>query len=1502
VEGRVQRRLAAILAADVVGYSRLIGGDEEGTLATLKTYRSVIDELIKAHDGRVFGSAGDSVIAEFASPVEAVRCATKIQIELDERSADVPDARRMRFRIGVNLGDVVVEGDNLMGDGVNVAARLEALAAPGGLCISDNVINHVRDQLGLEFEDLGQHQVKNISHPVHVYRVPLASEFRDVSPFRGLSVFEYEDARFFNGRAKAIATAKTRLEQQAAVGLAFLLIYGMSGAGKSSLVRAGLLPTLTKPGALNGITATRYCIFRPSEGPDPRAALLLALCRAHALPEIEGLPGVDRLFEQAPQAIVATITAALSRAGGSAIRLFVVVDQLEELFTAARGDTATRESFIDLLGALARSGSVWVIGTIRTDCLHHCASVPHLSELKDGLGSYELLPPVGPEIAQIIRNPARTVGLHFEETAEEGRLEDVLQQVSAHDPGSLPLLEFVLDALYEAGKERRLLTFAAYRALGGLEGAIAQRADEVTSALPPDVQEALPAVITALTTVGQQNEAATGRPALRREIAATLAQTALVDALIDARLLVSDEGTEGVPMVRFAHEALLSQWPRAREIIAANREFLATRARVRADTRRWQAEQRNPDLLLPAGKRLAEAEDLLLARRKEVDDETAEYIEASHSEQQAREEAEREVERRRLEFEATAARRLARRTRIAAVITLVLAIAAGAGALIGFKGQGEAVRQAEVAGRNAVLARAAEQEADRQAKVALAARDEALRNQSLFLAGMSLAETATGNTTAGILLGLEALPQDLDEPDRPYVIEAEAALYQALFAQREIMVLRGHDAAVVQAAFSPDGSRIVTASRDGTARIWDALSGAELVVLDGHSGAVQHASFSPDGRRIVTASRDGTARIWDVSSGVELVALEGHDGAVFRAEFSPDGDRIVTASADGTARIWDAATGAELVVMRGHQTEVQDAVFSADGSRVVTASVDGTARLWNAANGSEIAVLRGKSAAGAFSLGTTTTFINAVFSPDGGRVVTALLGDVAQVWDATTGTQLATLNGHERAVQNASFSPDGSLIVTASWDNTARVWDATTGAVTAVLRGHDALIFRAAFGPDGRRVVTASADGTARLWATSTGAQIAVLRGHTASVISASFSPDGTRVATTSTDGTARIWNATGSSETITLRGHKGPVLDARFSPSGENVVTASADGTASVWRAIDGTEVSQLRGHVGEVRQAAFSSDGRYIVTASSDGTARLWDTAGGDEIAVLRGHEAKLNSATFSPDGRRILTASQDKTARLWDFASGKEVNVLRGHEREVNQAVYGPGGDRILTVSSDGTGRLWDGANGKAIAVLRGHERKVVYGAFDPLGDRVLTVSEDRTVRVWDATKGSEISVLRGHNAAIIRAAFSPDGNMVVTAARDSTARVWDAETGEELLVLRGHKERVNDAAFSPDGRRIVTASKDGTVRLWDAQSGANIAIFAGHSRDILRISFSPSGKQVVTGSADGTAIIFNVYPSTKAILDRASKVAPRKLTACERRRFFLPVEDGLPDCAS
>src|SRR6266852_5197921 len=421
----------------------------------------------------------------------------------------------------------------------------------------------------------------------------------------------------------------------------------------------------------------------------------------------------------------------------------------------------------------------------------------------------------------------------------------------------------------------------------------------------------------------------------------------------------------------------------------------------------------------------------------------------------------------------------------------------------------------------------------------------------------------------------------------------------------ERLRLVGHETMVNSASFSPDGARIVPASGDGTARLWDATSGQELAVLRGHE-FVNSASFSPDGARIVTASDDRTARLWDATSGQELAVLRGHEFAVSSASFSPDGARIVTASADRTVRLWDAKSGQELAVLRGHEFSVNSASFSPDGARIVTASVDRTVRLW----------------------------------------------------DATSGQELAVLRGHESVVSSASFSPDGARIVTASGDGTARLWDATSGQELAVLRGHEDEVNSASFSPDGARIVTASADRTARLWDATTGQELAVLRGHEFAESSASFSPDGARIVTASGDGTARLWDATSGQELAVLRGHEFSVNSASFSPDGARIVTASVDRTVRLWDATSGQELAVLRGHEFSVNSASFSPDGARIVTASDDGTARLWDATTGQELAVLRGHEDEVNSASFSPDGARIVTASDDRTARLWDATTGQEL----------------------------------------------------------------------------------------------------------------------------------------------------------------------------------------------------------------------------------------------------
>ena len=246
----------------------------------------------------------------------------------------------------------------------------------------------------------------------------------------------------------------------------------------------------------------------------------------------------------------------------------------------------------------------------------------------------------------------------------------------------------------------------------------------------------------------------------------------------------------------------------------------------------------------------------------------------------------------------------------------------------------------------------------------------------------------------------------------------------------------------------------------------------QLAVLSGHAGFVQTGAYSPDGTRIVTASADKTARIWDARTGAELAVLSGHAGFVYSAAYSPDGTRIVTASDDKTARIWDARTGAELAVLSGHAGFVDSAAYSPDGTRIVTASDDKTARIWDARTGGQLAVLSGHG----------DIVVSAAYSPDGTRIVTASADKTARIWDARTGVELAVLSGHAGFVYSAAYSPDGIRIVTASADKTARIWDARTGGQLAVLSGHGDIVVSAAYSPDGTRIVTASADKTARIW------------------------------------------------------------------------------------------------------------------------------------------------------------------------------------------------------------------------------------------------------------------------------------------------------------------------------------------------------------------------------------------------------------------------------------
>jgi predicted Ser/Thr protein kinase len=446
------------------------------------------------------------------------------------------------------------------------------------------------------------------------------------SPFRGLAAFDFEHAPIFFGRRRAVEDVVRALGSQASGGRAFVLVMGMSGSGKSSLVRAGVLPALTS-GSIEGVAVWRRAVLRPGEAAgDVFEALAAALLREEALPELgaDGTSAHDlaRLLRENPRGVAAVVKGGLSQAAAERMRrdalaeqpearLVLVVDQMEELFTVERIGAAERSAFIDAVSSLARGGRAWVIGTLRSDFYARCEQVPEMMALKEGAGQYHLRPATPAEIGQMIRLPARAAGLRFEEDPNTVGLDEVLRDAAAGQVGNLPLLEFALEELYQQRTPEGVITHSAYRAIGGVEGALSRRAEAVFTSLPPAAQAALPQVFRAVVRVGSGEQETFNRRYARLDSFPSAEARALVDAFVDARLFVADRGEEGLAVVSIAHEALLQSWPRLRSWIDDDRELLRVRGRIADAAALWAARGRPDDLLLAEGKPVEEAAPLL---------------------------------------------------------------------------------------------------------------------------------------------------------------------------------------------------------------------------------------------------------------------------------------------------------------------------------------------------------------------------------------------------------------------------------------------------------------------------------------------------------------------------------------------------------------------------------------------------------------------------------------------------------------------------------------------------------------------------------------------------------------------------------------------------------------------------------------------------------------------------------------------------------------------------
>ncbi|GAB2734699.1 nSTAND1 domain-containing NTPase [Kitasatospora kifunensis] len=1169
---------------------------------------------------------------------------------------------------------------------------------------------------------------------------PLAGIAGEIeSPYRGLTAFEEWDSPFFFGRDGAAADVLDRMTQRAADGGGLLMVSGVSGAGKSSLLRAGVLPRLRAAG-LDGEPQARSwpCqLLTPGAAPlDDLAVTVAALARIDATAVRANLARDPGSFALSAR------QAALARDGADAAgpgRLLLIVDQFEQLFIRCP-EEAERRAFVQALHAAAAPQGALVVLVVREDFEARCTDYP---ELVDAVQNRYLVTPMTDiEVRAAVTEPARKAGARVDLALVEllvAELAARTARTAGHDSnprtpapsgtGLLPHLSHALDLAWRTRAQPELLALSDYSRVGGTHGALARSAQQTYDDLTEDQQHAARRVFLQLTSVAD-NGTPLALSATREELRHGAGEQAgaVLEAFAGRRLLTLASESAAI-----SHEALLSAWPLLRDDwLAESQADRVLRGRLRTAANEWAHQEKDPAYLYSGTLLAAAAAAAEAAERYGASDER--HVPLSHTEQDFLRAAER----------ARTKRSRRRNTLLVGLVVLVLALATSTVTALRATDNANKQRDLAVSGQ-------------------LAAQSEAL--------GDSDPKAAKRDSLAAWAINQSP--------------EAEQAVMQA--AQLPgLAVLGSHTGSVEAVAFSPNGRVLASGGSDGHVRLWNVATGQQIGAdLTGHAKDVLSLAFSPDGKEVAGGGADGTVLLWDVSTGKRHgQEMAGHTDSVFTLAFSPDGKSLASGGGDGRILLWDPATQQQIGTgMKASGGEVRSVVFIGNGE-LASPGEQGTVLLWDRNTQQPI----GAPLTDDFLAGDET--VSLAPTPDGHSLVVAKGIGVVELWDLETATLQSTirLNGLAASV---ALSPDGNTLVSGGGNPAVQVWDLTTGQQLGLpLMGHTGEVDAVAFSPDGHTVATSAEDGTIRLW--NTAAYLPTSRSPADSANTVAYSPYDPLVAVGGRDGSLQLLNSvTHQRIGQPLVGHTDDVFSVAFGPKGI-LASGSADGTVRLWDVATQQQIGQLTDGPGLILSLAFSQDGRTLAAASGDGTVELWNVPERRSIGqLLTGNGRAIDSVAFTPDGGTLVSAGDDGVVRLWDMASqGRNEHDLIGGLGALSSVAISPDG-RVLAIGAlGGAVRLWDLRTHRQIGQQLSNGNTRV--AFSPDG-RILATDNNMagTVLLWDVASQQEIGQpITGDTRTATAVAFSPDGHELAVAGMNEV-QFWavdDFTTAHDRLCAK------------------------------------------------------------------------------------------------------------------